>query len=177
MRSAHGHVRQIRKLLSQDTCIAEVEFPVEHYRELVALLDGEDVLVIPRAETAAPEMPYGPVDHEIAPAEGGEDSPAAPSVPQPVPSSHPPAGGIDPRPWSALKPSAQAALRCKEPDFWAYMETDSELRCIDALYADLGIASRAELNTSSRKAEKWRQRNESYRAWLKYRDYPEARTA
>ena len=67
MKAVHGHVRQVRKILSQQTAIVEVEIPIEGYKAAVQLVDDADVLVVPGEEMLERgQIPYGVVDSESA---------------------------------------------------------------------------------------------------------------
>lgn len=47
-RFAYGNCCQVKKMTSLQISRLEIEIPVEYHKEAVALLDGEDCVVIPR---------------------------------------------------------------------------------------------------------------------------------
>jgi hypothetical protein len=67
----------------------------------------------------------------------------------------------DRRPWSALTPTQQAAIRCGDPDFWDFLSGDDFL-VMNALEAAqyvrqyCKVETRAELTTNPEAAEMWR---------------------
>lgn len=50
MKAAYGHVRQVRKLLSQGLTVVEIELPIEAHKDATVLLDDAEVLVSPLSE-------------------------------------------------------------------------------------------------------------------------------
>jgi hypothetical protein len=79
------------------------------------------------------------------------------------------------RKWDDLKSSMQAAIRCNEPAFQRFMREvyDSEAHGDDdedaanAVRHICGVDSRSGLNDNLEAAERWRQLERSYQAWLK----------
>ena len=77
--------------------------------------------------------------------------------------------------WRDLGAVRQAALRCKEPTFWAYLREEEPNRFpvtneIDAAHAVrmlCDVASRADLNKigNHEKRERWHQLDNAYQAW------------
>lgn len=163
MSTALGHVRQVKKLLASQTCIVEVEFPVEAYKDLVAAFDDADVGIAPVAKTAGPPMPYGVYEDHAQGAGEQEQAPSPPAAPR--------AEGA--RKWEELPPAQQAGILCGDPDFWRYMGAENEEECTAEVRERFGVASRAELNQEPQ-ASVWRNTAEDFRVWLRYRDFPEA---
>lgn len=75
-----------------------------------------------------------------------------------------------------LRPTAQAALCCKEPQFWAFLEDENalpkHLRTIhdsddaaEAVRFLLGVGSRSEFNTDTAAADRWRAFEARYWTW------------
>lgn len=165
MTAATGQIARLTTLVDgtlRVTIDLHVPALAERYEAAAAFSEVGAAVIIERR---------GDLDHTQgggAQAESRAVSLQAPAAPRPTAA---PAEGH--RHWVDLKPSAQAALRCKEPAFWRYMDAADELSCVDRLRTRLGIESRAELNTASRKASVWRQIDDGYQAWLQYRDYPE----
>ena len=128
MKAAYGAIRQIRRLLSQDSAIIEVEIPKEAYKDAVQLLDGQHVLV-----TIAPEIPGGM------------------GVLDGQPKSDPPQRSFD-----ELPPSQQAALRCKNEGFRNWLKAGSnEDDCALMVREYCGVKSRRELDTPGEAQDKW----------------------
>lgn len=79
------------------------------------------------------------------------------------------------RKWEDLKLSTQAGIRCSEPGFWHYLNEehafpasiDTEERAADLVRWICGVPSRQGLNDTPEAAEKWRDLDHSYQAWLK----------
>lgn len=77
--------------------------------------------------------------------------------------------------WEDLKLSMQAGIRCNEPAFQRFMREgyDSEVHGDDdedaanAVRHICGVNSRSGLNDNPEAAERWRQLERSYQAWLK----------
>ena len=140
MKAAYGAIRQIRRLLSCQTAIIEVEIPAEEYKNAVQLLDGQNVLV-----TIATGIPggYGVL--------GGD------SKPDPAP-----------RPFAELPQSQQAALRCKERKFQDWLGTENENECVFHLYDRLHIKSRRELDTPGKAQDLWVKLDNAFWAETRY---------
>jgi hypothetical protein len=79
------------------------------------------------------------------------------------------------RKWDDLKSSMQAAIRCNEPAFQRFMREvyDSEAHGDDdedaanAVRYICGVDSRSGLNDNREAAERWKDLDRSYQAWLK----------
>ena len=100
MKAVYGKVTNVKAFQSTGSCRIEVEVPVEAYRDVVALLWDQRVLV-----TLAPELgrAYGVVE----PREGEEHPSPAPFIP--------------PRP--DIGPLCLLAVKlCREPDFQAWLQ-------------------------------------------------------
>jgi hypothetical protein len=73
----------------------------------------------------------------------------------------PPEPKPDRRPWSALTPTQQAAIRCTDPDFWDFLSGDdflvmNQVEAAQYVRQYCGVESRAELTTSPEAAAAWR---------------------
>ena len=100
-----------------------------------------------------------------------KEAPAKPR--QTSPPSSPPGGvkrgKID---WRDMQPAAQAALRCDQPAFWAFLrEEHNYSHVIDADSAATAIRhicvvkSRSEFSTDHRKRVLWKQLDDQFSAW------------
>lgn len=96
---------------------------------------------------------------------------STPSVPQPQPVPDKPQAGAK-RSWKDLAPSQQAALRCNNPVFTAFLKEErtfdmSEATCDPAECIRLicGVASRSELNTNQKARVIWHQLDSQFQAW------------
>ena len=140
MKAAYGAIRQIRRLLSCQTAIIEVEIPAEEYKNAVQLLDGQNVLV-----TIATGIPggYGVL--------GGD------SKPDPAP-----------RPFAELPPSQQAALRCKDEPFHNWIGATSEDDCVAMVRERCQIDSRRELDTPGKAQDLWVKLDNAFWAETRY---------
>lgn len=74
--------------------------------------------------------------------------------------------------WRDLGPTKQAALRCKEPLFWAFLNeelhfvgVDSEGRAAEAIRDQCGVASRSDLSHNHRARTIWFEVDRHYQAW------------
>lgn len=70
--------------------------------------------------------------------------------------------------------SAEAAIKCGEPAFKAWLEEAHGLerpltddRCAQKLRSLLGVTSRAELNNDAAAAERWRRLRDEFQTWRK----------
>jgi hypothetical protein len=76
--------------------------------------------------------------------------------------------------WEDLKLSMQAGIRCSEPAFWEFVRKEvrgardvrDEATAANWLRWLLGIDSRSGLNDNPAAAERWRDLDRSYQAWL-----------
>jgi hypothetical protein len=77
--------------------------------------------------------------------------------------------------WEDLKLSMQAGIRCEEPAFWRFLQekhyrgsecSNATLAAQDVRYI-CEVDSRSGLNDNPEAAERWRQLERSYQAWLK----------
>lgn len=77
--------------------------------------------------------------------------------------------------WRDMLPSAQSAIRCNEPTFWAYLHeyhtevvpeklTDAD-SCAAAVRVMCGVGSRSELNTKQASRVIWQQLDSGFQAW------------
>ena len=73
--------------------------------------------------------------------------------------------------WRDLQPAAQAALRCNEATFWAYLregegyDVESPDSAAVAVRHFCKVSSRAELGTNHKARVLWHQLDESFQAW------------
>ncbi len=70
--------------------------------------------------------------------------------------------------WDDLPPTQQCAIRCTEERFQQFMGATDEADCAEKIRRALGIETRAELNTNTRKASLWRQRDAAFTVWRDY---------
>lgn len=79
------------------------------------------------------------------------------------------------RKFSELRPSAQAALLCKEPTFWAFLREEHRvgsdvITCeedvVRTLRDDCGVNSRSEFDQPGAGATRWRALHKRYEAWM-----------
>jgi hypothetical protein len=63
------------------------------------------------------------------------------------------------------KLSLEAALRCREPLFWRYLDVSNEDEAAQSVRLICGIASRAGLNTDPEAAMAWRTLDSQFLAW------------
>lgn len=107
---------------------------------------------------------------------GDDELPVAPlrearAHPQPVPK--PPAGAKrETMPWEQVQPAAQAAIRCDDATFRAFLReerglsnVDSSAKAASAVRDICGCMSRSELSTDHRKRVLWHQLDSQYLAW------------
>ena len=72
--------------------------------------------------------------------------------------------------WRDLTPTAQAAIRCGEPQFWQFLarhgrHPENKEECRLAVCDMCGIESRAELSTNQKARVIWHQLDSEYQAW------------
>lgn len=73
--------------------------------------------------------------------------------------------------WRELGLSTQAALRCRDPVFWAFLEEEkrqvvrSEEEAADSVRKLCDVASRADLNKASRSRSAWFNLDHEFQAW------------
>jgi len=149
MKTIHGNVRQVRKLLSQGTAIIEVEVPVEHYKAVVQEIDGDDVILFNRENRGIDPAPYG-LDLAM------DDPSLAADLASSSSSSQ--AGvreGGESTKFAELRPSNQAGILCRDEEFQTFMVNRGKLFkgrppneeiARTALCTAMGISSRRELD-------------------------------
>lgn len=136
MKAAYGQVRQVKKLLSTNEAIIEVQITQEAYKDAVQLLDGQLVLV-----TIAP----GDIKGEFRVLDGKE---------KPPPSK---------RSFAELPPSQQAAIRGKNEPFRNWLKIGiTEDGCAVMVREYCGVKSRAELDTPGDAQDKWVRLNNQF---------------
>lgn len=74
--------------------------------------------------------------------------------------------------WRELSPVKQAALRCRDPVFWAFLEEEnicsnarSEEEAADAVRAICGVASRSDIARSNNAKLAWYGLDQHFQAW------------
>jgi len=74
--------------------------------------------------------------------------------------------------WREMQPAAQAAIRCNEATFWAYLrevqaypDVESPETATVAVRHLCKVSSRAELGTNHKARVLWHQLDESFQAW------------
>lgn len=132
MKAVYGMVRQVKKQLTTDLAIIEVEINKKDYKAAVELLDDQPVLL-----TIAQNIPggYGVLE-------------AKPDPPK--------------RSFEELPPSQQAAIRCKDEGFRHWIGATSEDDCVLMVRERCGIDSRRELDTSAEAQDKWVMLNNAF---------------
>jgi len=138
---------------------------VEHVRFLLALVDRAIEFARARGRTDGGAHPSS------TPAGGGDlastPSPSPAATPLPLP------GGEDGRSTSAGRNhAAEAAIKCQEPGFKAFLEARHGLerpltdeRVAQRLRSLLGVTSRREINEGGAALERWKQIRADYREW------------
>lgn len=93
--------------------------------------------------------------------------------PHPSARPTPPTDGAKRMDWRDLQPAAQASLRCKQPEFWAFLReqhnyavASNEDGAITALRHLCVVKSRSEFSTDHRKRVLWKQLDDEFSAWL-----------
>lgn len=69
--------------------------------------------------------------------------------------------------WDDLKLSMQAGIRCEEKAFWTFLGAECPEDAANVVRSRCGIRSRSGLNDNHEAAERWRQLDRSYQAWLR----------
>jgi len=94
---------------------------------------------------------------------------ARPESRQEPPSPDTPDGGR--REWRDVQPSAQAAMRCDQPPFWAFLREEHKQRienkddAATAVRKICGVNSRAQFNTNHTARVFWHQLDQQFQAW------------
>ena len=108
---------------------------------------------------------------------GDDELPVAPAKevlaqPQQVVDRAPAGAKRDKMDWREMQPAAQAALRCEDPTFRAFLREERGISRVDspttaaiAVREICGVESRAELSTNHRKRVIWHQLDSQYLAW------------
>jgi hypothetical protein len=95
-------------------------------------------------------------------------------APSNVPSGSPPSTRPDgtKRDWRDVQPAAQAVLRSKKPEFWAFLREETEFNDVrnenqaaTAIRNICQVDSRSELSTDHRKRVLWHQLDSQFQAW------------
>jgi hypothetical protein len=77
----------------------------------------------------------------------------------------------DRRPWQTLQPSAQSAIRCGEPTFWAFLREEHSQRVANkedaatAVRRITGVNSRAHFNENHKARVQWNMLDSQFAAW------------
>ena len=69
------------------------------------------------------------------------------------------------RQFNELRPSARAAIMCKEAAFWVFLKVDGESQAIAKLKRHCGIDSRRELDQDETKRMKFEMTERDYQRW------------
>jgi hypothetical protein len=76
------------------------------------------------------------------------------------------------RNWRNVQPSAQAAMRCDQPEFWAFLREEKKQRLVankddaaTAVRKICGVNSRAHFNTSHTARVMWHQLDTEFETW------------
>jgi hypothetical protein len=75
------------------------------------------------------------------------------------------------RPWQTLQPSAQSAIRCGEPTFWAFLREEHGQRVTNkddaatAVRRITGVNSRAHFNENHKARVQWNMLDSQFAAW------------
>lgn len=75
------------------------------------------------------------------------------------------------RAWSDLSPAQQAGIRCNEEAFWRYLGERGYVvidhdDAASVVRTECQVTSRSDLNTDKDAAERWRNLDAEYRAWM-----------
>jgi hypothetical protein len=87
---------------------------------------------------------------------------------QDQPQPHDPDGR---REWREVQPSAQAAMRCDQPPFWAFLREEHRQRVVNsddaatAVRRITGVNSRARFNDNHTARVAWHQLDSQFQAW------------
>jgi hypothetical protein len=68
--------------------------------------------------------------------------------------------------WEDVKLSMQAGMRCEEKAFQTFMSAKDAEQCARSVRDYCGVDSRSGLNDNPSAAERWRDLDRSYQAWL-----------
>lgn len=144
MKAVYGYVRQVKKHLTTGEAIVEVQIDATGYKEAVQLLDSQPVLV-----TLAGDIKggYGVIDED--------------EVIEKIPSKK----------FTELRPSAQAAIRCKDEVFRNWLKVGSEDEAIKVIRSRCNIKSRAELDVPGAAQNSWGRLSNQYWAETRYPDH------
>lgn len=83
----------------------------------------------------------------------------------------PPADEPERRNWRDVQPSAQAAMRCDQPEFWAFLREEKNQRIANkddaatAVRKICGVNSRAHFNTNHPARVLWHSLDTEFEAW------------
>jgi len=99
-----------------------------------------------------------------------EEARAKPDQESPPKHSRPDRAKLD---WRDMQPAAQAVLRSKKPEFWAFLREETEFNDVrneaqaaTAIRNICQVDSRSELSTNHRKRVLWHQLDTEFQAWL-----------
>jgi hypothetical protein len=70
------------------------------------------------------------------------------------------------RRWEDLELSMQAGIRCEELAFQSFLGSHSSAEAAENIRNRCGVGSRSGLNNNPLAAEKWKELDRSYQAWL-----------
>ncbi len=167
---------RMRIVSSRKAVVIELETDIVNIQRVLDALplppDGDEYSVAiarlnPEATTA------GDTTREALP------SPATPDAASPSPASPKPARVHEK--WEQMRPSKQAALRCREPRFQSWLAGGTNTvgsespDYFDAiLKAHLGIDSKRELDTDGAAKQRWLGMDQRYREHITSQDYGDA---
>jgi hypothetical protein len=75
------------------------------------------------------------------------------------------------REWREVQPSAQAAMRCDQPEFWAFLREERQQRVANkddaatAVRKLCNVNSRAHFNNNESALKAWHKLDDEFRAW------------
>jgi hypothetical protein len=106
---------------------------------------------------------------------GDDEAPVQKEAPSNVPSGSPPStrpDGTKRMDWRDVQPAAQAVLRSKKPEFWAFLREETEFNDVrnenqaaTAIRNICQVDSRSELSTNHRKRVLWHQLDSQFLEW------------
>jgi hypothetical protein len=151
-----GQLIDVKNVASHKCVRLSIDVPAEQGEEVVRLFGWPTgVDPVPVAVARLHVGTKGGANQEEATKPGSAQAPA----------------GSGKRHFNELRPSAQAALRCKEPEFWEYI-TDHHQKHVrdeedaaDFVRAVCVIPSRGELDRNHIAAGAWAQIESSFEAW------------
>ena len=71
--------------------------------------------------------------------------------------------------WHALRPSAQAAIRCEDPLFWQFLEVENKDAAVQNVRYSCNVVSRSSLDKDPNAAERWSSVDGAFIEWKRAR--------